>query len=210
MTQGASIVSSLTIKSLSINNPFMSTTLRTDPPEVDKRGKYYEERVRKSARFEEFHLPSVELLLNLIYTYDVLETRLSRVLGTYCLSLSGFNILMILNSMNPDGCQLHELGELLLVSRANVTGLVDSLEQKGMVERCLDQRDRRVRLARITTAGVEFLESMLPHYYVEVRKLLSGFDDADKSTLSDLLAKLRATIIWPDGDKNSLQRKKSK
>ncbi len=29
---------------------------------------------------------------------------------------------------------LHSLGELLLVSRANITGLVDHLEEKGLCE----------------------------------------------------------------------------
>jgi MarR family 2-MHQ and catechol resistance regulon transcriptional repressor len=206
----SAIVRVLTINSLSINNVCMSTTLRNEQPAVDKRGKYYEERVRNSARFEEFHRPSVELLLNLIYTYDVVETRLTRVLGAHSLSLSGFNILMILNSMKPAGCQLHELGELLLVSRANVTGLVDSLEQKGLVERTPDKSDRRVRMARLTKTGSEFLESMLPNYYVEIRRLFSGSNNSEKAALSELLANLRATIQGPVGDKKPFQRKKSK
>jgi MarR family transcriptional regulator, 2-MHQ and catechol-resistance regulon repressor len=188
----------------------MSTTLRTDAPAVDKRELYYNERLRHSASFEEFHRPSVELLLNLIYTYDVVETRISRVLAGHCLSLSGFNILMILNSMKPHGCQLHELGELLIVSRANVTGLVDSLEQKGLVERTADTNDRRVRIARITEEGSEFLKLMLPNYYNEIRGLFCGFSNAEKATLSELLVGLRNTIQKPNAVKDPYKGRKSK
>ncbi|HUK90304.1 MAG TPA: MarR family transcriptional regulator [Blastocatellia bacterium] len=177
---------------------------------MDKRETYYKERIRKHSSYDEFHRPSVELLLNLIYTYDVVETRISRVLGEHCLSLSGFNILMILNSVKPAGRQLHELGELLLVSRANVTGLVDSLEQKGLVERGPDKNDRRVRIARITDPGVELLDSMLSSYYKEVRGMFCGFSNNDKADLSELLARLRTTIQKSLSEKDPLQGKKGK
>jgi MarR family 2-MHQ and catechol resistance regulon transcriptional repressor len=189
----------------------MSTTLRHDAVEVDKRGKYYEERIRQhSATIAEFHRPSVELLLNMIYTYDVTETRLTRFLVAHCLSLSGFNVLMILKAAKATGCQLHELGELLLVSRANVTGLVDSLEQKSLVERVPDKNDRRVRIAHITAQGEALLESMLPSYYTEVRGLLMGLSNAEKATLTELLAKLRHSIQRPDNCKDQYKGRKGK
>lgn len=90
---------------------------------------------------------------------------------------------------------MHELGELLLVSRANATGLVDCLERKGLVERSASSKDRRVRLARLTKSGHKLLESILPEHYSRVRHLLRGLNNQDKAALSNLLMKLRRNVL---------------
>ena len=89
---------------------------------------------------------------------------------------------------------MHELGELLLVSRANVTGLIDYLARRKFVERAEDERDRRVRLVRLTKAGKKFLESILPAHYSRVREMFKGISNRDKAALSELLMKLRHGI----------------
>jgi DNA-binding MarR family transcriptional regulator len=90
---------------------------------------------------------------------------------------------------------MHELGELLLVSRANTTGLIDLLEHKGLVERLSSQEDRRVRLVRLTRAGHALLESILPGHYLRVREMFRGVSNKDKAALSKLLTKLRHNVL---------------
>ena len=163
--------------------------------QVDKRERYYRERVRHHGRrYRAFHRPSVELLLNLLYTYDVTASHFARRIGRHGLSISAFNALMILNQGDRKGCPLHELGELLLVSRANITGLVDSLARKGLVERAGDEGDRRVRIARITKAGEALLDSILPDHYAEVREVSGGLSNKERAALRDLLTKLRYSV----------------
>jgi DNA-binding MarR family transcriptional regulator len=166
--------------------------------EIDKREHYYRDRVRQHGqRYHQFHLPSVQVLLNLVYTYDVTATHLSRRIGEYGLSLSAFNLLMILSRGGNEGCALHEIGDLLLVSRANITGLMDCLERRALVVRVSDKRDRRVRVARITEKGMALLESLLPAHYSEVRTMCSGLSDKEKKQLHNLLSKLRQSIqLW--------------
>jgi MarR family 2-MHQ and catechol resistance regulon transcriptional repressor len=166
----------------------------------DKREVYYRDRVRQHGqRYRQFHLPSVQVLLNLAYTYDVTATHLARAIGKHGLSLSSFNLLMILSRSGAEGCPLYEIGELLLVSRANITGLVDCLERKGLVERVSDKRDRRVRLARITRAGETLLESVLPGHYLELRRICSRLNNAEKAGLGELLTKLRHSVQFFTG-----------
>jgi MarR family 2-MHQ and catechol resistance regulon transcriptional repressor len=161
-------------------------------PEADKREHHYLNRMRHhSSKYAEFHWPSVELLINLAYTYDVVHSHLARKLDACDLSLGAFNVLMILSRCEDEGYPMHELGELLLVSRANVTGLVDYLARKGLVERALDERDRRVRLVRLTKAGEKFLESILPTHYTRVREMFKGVSNKEKAHLSELLTRLR-------------------
>ncbi len=130
---------------------------------ADRREEHYLRRMRHhSERYEEFHWQSVELLINLVYTCEVIESHMAGRLAARGLSLGSFNALMILSRFERAGCPMHELGELLLVSRANTTGLVDLLERRGLVERFASEADRRVRLVRLTRAGQALLESILP------------------------------------------------
>jgi MarR family 2-MHQ and catechol resistance regulon transcriptional repressor len=164
-------------------------------PGADKREEYYRDRVRQHGqRYQQFHLPSVQVVLNLVYTYDVAVTRLAQSVSEHELSLSAFNVLMILSRSVGKQCPLYEIGELLLVSRANVTGLMDCLERKGLVERLVDEYDRRVRMARITRAGEALLRSVLPGHYSELKRICSRLSNTEKSILSGLLTKLRHSV----------------
>lgn len=161
----------------------------------DSREGYYQEGVRRHGqRHREFHWPSMELLFNLVYTYDVMESKLARKLAAHGLSLSAFNVLMILSRSGPEGCALHELSNLLVVSRANITGLVRSLMERELVERAEDERDRRVRIAKITARGEKLLETVLPGYYLMVRKMLGGISKDENRLLNNLLAKMRKVV----------------
>ncbi|MHB2016680.1 MAG: MarR family winged helix-turn-helix transcriptional regulator [Candidatus Xenobia bacterium] len=160
----------------------------------DKRIQYYNERCRVSAqRYAEFDRPSVEVLLQLLYTHDVVMTAMGRSYSAHGLSDSAFNVLMILRS-SPGGLPLSELGALLLVSRANVTGLVDCLVQKGLVERATDDKDRRIRIARIQPAGEALLEELLPSHYELIRELLADLGTDEKRQIVELLHKLRLSV----------------
>jgi DNA-binding MarR family transcriptional regulator len=162
---------------------------------VDKREHHYLDRMTHHSRnYREFHWPSVELLVNLFYTYDVIYMRAIREAERVGLSMAAFNVMLIVSRCGEEGCPMHELGELLLVSRANVTGLVACLERRGLVERAVHAEDRRVRLIRLTKAGGALLKGMLPRHYGEVSRALSVISDKEKSELSRLLTKLRRGV----------------
>jgi MarR family 2-MHQ and catechol resistance regulon transcriptional repressor len=180
----------------------MATSKSRPGGAADKRESHYLSRMRHhGGKYAEFHRPSVELLFNLIYTCDVIQAHVARRMEAHKLSLGAFNALMILSRFEAEGCPMHELGELLLVSRANVTGLIDCLEKRGMVERVAAPADRRVRLVRLTAAGREFLEGILPDHYARVRALLKGVSNSDKAALSRLLTKLRHNVLDAVGQK---------
>jgi|SRR5579883_3119468 len=161
----------------------------------DKREQYYSERVRAIAdHFPDVPASSMAVVLYLFYAYDNVHTRLNQRLSKFGLSSAAFNVLMIVKHYDTEGCPLHEIGDLLLVSRANVTGVVDSLETNGYVQRVPDPHDRRVRLARITKAGRDILESYLPLHYEQIRDELRGLTEEEKRDLTRLLKKLSASI----------------
>lgn len=101
---------------------------------------------------------------------------------------------MILNRSEGKGRALRELSDLLLVTRANVTGLVDCLVKRKLVERFEDKQDCRIRIARITTRGEKLLETILPDYYRMVREIARGLNKDEKIALNKLLTKMRESV----------------
>lgn len=161
----------------------------------DRREAFYHECVRRAGpRYAGFDRPSVELVLNFLYTYDQLHQIVSRYMTEYGLSKSSLNILMLLRHGSDEGMQLHDLGELLLVSRANITGLIDHLEDKGYVKRLVDPQDRRARHARITQKGEALLDEFMPVHYRNLKGLLRGLSEDERETLVGLLKKVRTSM----------------
>jgi MarR family 2-MHQ and catechol resistance regulon transcriptional repressor len=161
----------------------------------DRREDFYQKRVKESGpQYAGFDLASAEILLGLRFTEDVLQQACAPLLGEFGISKSSLNILMLLRHGPPEGMQLHDLGDLLLVSRANITGLIDHLEQREYVTRVVDQTDRRARFARITAKGVELLNTFMPMHYRNVRAMLHNLSDEEKKQLLGLLKKTRQSI----------------
>jgi MarR family transcriptional regulator, 2-MHQ and catechol-resistance regulon repressor len=166
---------------------------------LDPRESFYQNKCEELGHlYPEFDRLSSEVMLNLIYTYDVATSSASKFLGQYGLAKSSFNILMNLRHGPPEGMQLHDLGELLLMSRANVTGLIDHLEEKGLVRRIVDAADRRARFARITKKGEALMDELVPRHFGRVQQRLQTFSEDEKQSLVALLKKLREAVRHAD------------
>ncbi|MDQ2777632.1 MAG: MarR family transcriptional regulator [Acidobacteriota bacterium] len=166
----------------------------------DRREAFYHERIRQCGpQYAGFDLLSAETALNLLYTYDVFHQVTGRYMADFGLAKSAFNILMLLRHAQPEGMLLHDLGELLLVSRANITGLIDHLEEKGYVKRVVDVHDRRARFARLTKEGAELLDSFAPVHYKRMTELLKDLTNEEKRSLVLLLKKTRGSLMAHSG-----------
>lgn len=159
---------------------------------TDRRAGYYWNQVRAhGSKYPEFNWSSVEILLNLVYTYDVVSGHMAGKISPYGITKAGFSVLMILSRSQSKACKQNEISQLMLVSRANITGLVDSLVRQGLVERSNDPHDRRVNMVRMLPKGDKLLEALLPGYYKHVHDICSVFTSAEKKTLNELLTRLR-------------------
>jgi len=161
----------------------------------DPRESYYHERVKEAGPlYPEFDLLSAQVTLDLLYTYDVLHQLTTRYMSAFGLSKSTLNILMLLRHGPADGMQLHDLGNLLLVSRANITGLIDHLEEKGYVRRVVDVSDRRARYARITKKAEALLDEFMPVHFRKIAALTQDLAAEEKERLLALLKKMRTSL----------------
>lgn len=146
--------------------------------------------------YPEASIDTFRTMLGLFSTYDAAIALLSRRMARESLTVPGFNVLMLLahGDLRKDGCPMHRLGDLLVVSRANVTGLVDSLERKGLVERKENAQDRRSKLVWITPAGDKKLTGILPDHFLTLRRIIEVLEPKDRKRLWRLLGELRASF----------------
>ncbi|MBO0683177.1 MAG: MarR family transcriptional regulator, partial [Candidatus Dormibacteraeota bacterium] len=103
------------------------------------------------------------------------------------------NVLMILQLAHKPLSQ-REIGERWLVTRGAVTGLVDSLEAGGLVQRKPHPEDRRISLVELTDRGVAILDSLLPDHLRGEEEMLSALTPQEQATLLALLEKIQARL----------------
>lgn len=137
---------------------------------------------------------AIRTIIELTQTYDLLEDIMGRHFARFGLSQPKFNALMQLRQAGGRGLALSELGERMLVSRANITGLIDRMEKDNLVVRETDPRDRRVFRARLTPKAQNLLDSILPIHTAFTRQTISGLNAGEKEQLIKLLQKLRKSM----------------
>jgi MarR family 2-MHQ and catechol resistance regulon transcriptional repressor len=118
--------------------------------------------------------PRYRALLELLRTADVVWNASRIFFGQWDLSPSQFNVLNLLH-LTPLGLSQTELSRELIMHRSNVTGLVDRLEKRGLVERRDAAKDRRAYRVVLTPAGARVLRDILPGYYAGADRLWEGF-----------------------------------
>lgn len=161
----------------------------------DRRESFYHEHLSEwSDRYPGVDVSAIRVGLSLLHTYEMFHQCVSRYMAEFGLSKSTLNILMLLRHGPSAGMQLHDLGEMLLVSRANITGLIDHLEEKGYVKRVVDIHDRRARYARITRKAEVLLDEFMPLHYANVRTLMEDLTTGEKEGLVTLLKKTRSSL----------------
>jgi DNA-binding MarR family transcriptional regulator len=140
-------------------------------------------------------LLAAESLVNLLRTWGVVFDRITALLAPHGFSLAKYNLLLVLKTAPEKRLPMSELGERMSVTCANVTKLVDSLEQDGFVRRANRPGDRRVVLAELTPEGAAFMGRIMPEQQRNVQRLWAGLSEADCRQLTHLLIKLRHSVL---------------
>jgi DNA-binding MarR family transcriptional regulator len=114
--------------------------------------------------------PGYRALMELLRTADTVWNASRVFFERWGLSPSQFNVLNLLR-LNPDGLSQTDLSRQLIMHRSNLTGLVDRLEQRGLVARREVAADRRAYSVVLTAAGTKLLGDILPQYYEDAAQV---------------------------------------
>jgi len=136
-----------------------------------------------------------ETLLNIVLTGTLLMKEAHQVLQPFGLTEAQFNILMLLkHQFSNNRTNQTELGKMLLVNRSNVTGLIDRMEQAGLVRRLPDAIDRRVHLIEMTETGRDTLNKCESVYYKRIEEVMSYLSPEERDSLVSMLETLRERL----------------
>jgi DNA-binding MarR family transcriptional regulator len=113
------------------------------------------------------------------------ETR-RRLRSEFNVTLPQFDVLAQLQR-EPDGLKLSELSQRMMVTKGNLTGLVDTLCEAGFVARKAVSGDRRARNIRLTKAGAALFAHMAAAHE---SWLIEYFGDLHREALQPLITEL--------------------
>ncbi|MEE8542024.1 MAG: MarR family transcriptional regulator, partial [Desulfobacterales bacterium] len=94
-------------------------------------------------RYPDLDPSALKTCVVLLRTGSDLLTAFETILGKHGLSQGRFLTLIVLNRTPKKAINPSTLAEKVGVKRATMTGLLDGLEQKGMVKRLAHPEDRR-------------------------------------------------------------------
>ena len=159
----------------------------------DKEVPDYETLQKMSQRFPTLDPLSMTSFIQLQVVSDELVRGITENLEFYHLTKGKLILLIQLYDMDvlcPQERSPAELAEIMKVSRATVTGLLDGLERIGLVTRSLNSEDRRKLTVTLTPKGLSLLGRILPENFERIQELMNGLSTDEKKELLKLIGKL--------------------
>jgi DNA-binding MarR family transcriptional regulator len=109
------------------------------------------------------------------------------------LTRSEIELLMVLQ-MNLDEAKkalnVSEISNLLQITPAGVTHMVNSLEQTRYIKRLRDPNDRRIVLIGLTVKGIRVAETLITDFQEQFVSLFNHLGEEDSKTFVSLLSKV--------------------
>jgi len=160
--------------------------------------------IEASKEFPDLDPSAVEAFLHLLLTGDDVFAVSERNLSEHGISHGRFGVLMLLwrsnqppaPDLDPADCVAGprtpaELADAAGVTRATMTGLIDTLERDGLVKREPDPNDRRMMSVVLTAKGEKFLQNFLPGHFKLISSLMATLSEAERKALVSLLVKVQ-------------------
>lgn len=134
---------------------------------------------------------SVVAWMRLARVYQKIDRRSAEAFRKEGLSTAQFDVLAQVGS--SEGCSQQELANRLLVTKGNVSQLLDKMQERGWIERRPDERGRG-NLLYLTPDGERIRSAVVPAQETRITGLLDGLTASERDQLSLLLRKLDRSL----------------
>ncbi|MGP4049534.1 MarR family winged helix-turn-helix transcriptional regulator [Streptomyces sp. 2A115] len=141
---------------------------------------------QKTARIDPLTLEVVDLIGTVVARY---HDEYEEAAAEHALTGAQARLLSLL-SLEP--LPMRRLAQKLKCEPSNVTGIVDRLEARGLVERRPDPTDRRIKLAAATEEGRRVARSLRESLHF-AREPLAGLSREERLSLRGLLLRMLDT-----------------
>jgi MarR family transcriptional regulator, organic hydroperoxide resistance regulator len=111
------------------------------------------------------------------------------VLREHGLTWTGFVVLWVVWIW--DGMETRHAAEKAAISKATLTGVVKTLEARGLITRRVGDTDRRLVNLELTPAGVDLMKELYPVFNAAEAEVVAGLSPRK---LSDLTNSLRSIV----------------
>jgi DNA-binding MarR family transcriptional regulator len=106
-------------------------------------------------------------------------------------SVAAFNVLTILHGAG-ESLPPSAIAERMIVSRPTMTGILGTLERRGLIRRLPHGKDRRMTLVEITAEGRSRVDQLLPELHQAEKRWIGCLTEGEQLSLLGMLAKLQA------------------
>jgi DNA-binding MarR family transcriptional regulator len=128
------------------------------------------------------------VLRNLVSAYQAFERYSAPDLRSMGLTMTQFDVIATLGNQPPMTCK--ELGEKTLVTKGTLTGVLERLESKSILERKLNPEDARSQMIGLTIEGQKLFEKVFPAHLQHLDKAFNQLSTKELAELSNALQTL--------------------
>lgn len=130
-------------------------------------------------------------VVNILYTSHCIRDLHGKVLKSFDLQPQHYNVLRIIKGSHPNPVSPGYIREVMLDKGADVTRLLNKLEEKKYIHREICASNRRMIDVKITQEGILFLEKINPEIQTMSSDIRNRLKRKEAQALSDLLDQLR-------------------
>ena len=102
---------------------------------------------------------------------------------------------------NTDGMTCKQLGEKTLMTKGTLTGVLDRLEARELIERTTNNNDGRSLVVKLTPAGVDVFEALYPVKVLALAQGLAELSDDEVSNMTESFKRLEGLLAAIDASK---------
>ncbi len=133
--------------------------------------------------------PFMALVRELVWTYQAFSRLDSNGLRQFKLTQPQADVIFTLG--NTEGMTFKEIGELTLITKGTLTGVIDRLEQKKLVKRMQGNDDRRCTRVILTRKGDRLFRDVFPKHVAHLKAHFDQLSSNEILTIQRALKKLR-------------------
>ncbi|WP_281742138.1 MarR family winged helix-turn-helix transcriptional regulator [Polynucleobacter yangtzensis] len=124
-------------------------------------------------------------LRNLVSAYQSFERYSAPDVKAMGLTTTQFDVIATLGNQPPMTCK--DLGEKTLVTKGTLTGVLERLEVKGILERKLNPEDARSQMIGLTKEGQALFERVFPMHLQHLEKAFSKLSEKELAEVTKSL-----------------------
>lgn len=129
------------------------------------------------------------LVRELVRTYQALESYAFEHIRSLGLTPSQFDVLVALGNQPP--MTFKEIGEHTLITKTTLTGVIDRLQERGLVRRMNCTQDRRCTYVGLTPEGDALFRNAFPAHIDYLAQRLGSLSDAEVAAAVEMLERFR-------------------